>query len=112
MLEGHLGAVAVRALAAEPFAEEAFLCLALVREIAPKERTQCGVYSVVEPVDQRIDRGPPADTGEEITAGQGAMSLAMSQESTMLHTLPTITNGQGQSECECESGRAEKQRFG
>jgi len=91
MLERQMGAVAVPALAAQPFAEEAFLRLALIREIAPKERPQRGVGfdPVIEPVDQRIDGGAADDTGEEIAAGQGAMSLAMSQESTVLHTLPT-----------------------
>jgi hypothetical protein len=87
MLEGQMGAVAVPSLAAEPFAEETLLCLALIREIAPKQRPQRGVDfdPVIEPIDQRIDRGAAADTGEHPAADERPMSLAMSQESTVLH---------------------------
>ena len=107
MLERQMGAVAVPSLATEPFAEEPFLCLALIREIAPKEGPQRGVDfdPVVESINQRIDRRAAADTGEEIAADEGPMSLAMSQESTVLHGLPIIAKRQGHSKC--ENGRVE-----
>jgi hypothetical protein len=57
----------------EPVREEAFLRLALGREVAPKERPQRGVDldAVVEPIHQRVDRGTGADTNKRSPPAKG-----------------------------------------
>ena len=87
MLERQIGAVAVAALTAEPLGEEALLRRALVGEIAAEERPQRGVGldPVVEPVDQRFDRGAASDAPEEIATDERAVRLGVGKESTVLH---------------------------
>src|SRR5713226_1793582 len=86
-------AIAVIFLTAEPFGEETRLRLALIRKIAPEQRPQrrVGFDPVVEPVDQRGDRGSAADLRKGISADKGTMRLRMSQKSTVLHAfLPVL----------------------
>jgi hypothetical protein len=66
---------------------EALLRLALVAEIAAEERPQLdvGVDSVVEPVDERLDRGTASDALEETATYEGAVRLRVGKESTVLH---------------------------
>src|SRR6266851_955041 len=87
MMERQVGAVAVARIAAEPLGEEALLRLALVGEIAVEERPQHGVGldAVIEPVDERFDRGTASDAPEEIATDEGAVRLWVGKKSTVLH---------------------------
>src|SRR5262245_60413681 len=87
MLERKMSDTAVLSLTAKPLAEEAFLCLALVREVAPEERPEQSVSlnAVVEPIDQRLDSSVAADTCEKIAADEGMVRLWVGKESTMFH---------------------------
>ena len=87
MLERQVGMVAVAGVTTEPLGEEALLRLALVGEIAAEERPQRGVGldAVVEPVDERFDRGTASDAPEEIATDEGAVRLWVGKKSTVLH---------------------------
>jgi len=87
MLERQVGMVAVAGVTTEPLGEEALLRLALVAEIAAEERPQhnVGVDPVVEPVDERLDRGTASDALEETATYEGAVRLRVGKESTVLH---------------------------
>src|SRR6266481_5918913 len=89
MLERKMSAIAVTAFAAEPLGEETLLNLALIREIAPKERLErrVGFDSIVEPLDQRVDRRRTTDTRKNIATDEATMRLGMSQKSTVLHAV-------------------------
>ena len=87
MLERQVRAVV--SFSTEPVREEAFLRLALGREVAPEERPQRGVDldAVVEPIRQRVDRDTAADAGNEIPAGEGTMRLRVREQAATYWTL-------------------------
>jgi hypothetical protein len=89
MLERKVSAIAVTSFAAEPLGEETLLSLALIREIAPEERPERWVSfdSIVEPLDQRVDRRRATDTRKNIATDEATMCLGMSQKSAVLHAL-------------------------
>src|SRR6266478_4322263 len=89
MLERKMSAIAVTSFAAEPLGEEMLLNLALIREIAPEQRLErrVGFDSIVEPLNQRVDRPRATDTRKNIATDEATMRLGMSQKSTVLHAL-------------------------
>jgi hypothetical protein len=86
VLERQMRGAAVAAFPAEPLDEEALLCLAPVGEITPEERLQraVGLKPVVEPVDERFDRGCASDAPEDIATDESAVRLRVGKESTVL----------------------------
>ena len=89
MRERQIRAVAVGAITAEPLSEEALLRLALVGKIAAEQRPQqrVGLDPVVEPVDQRCDRGMAANAPDQIATSEGVVRLGVSKKSAMLHRV-------------------------
>ena len=92
MLQRQMGFAAVVSLASEPFGEEALLFPALTRKIATEERSErsVGFDAIVKSIDEHIDRGTAADARKETIADEGARSLWMGEESTVLHFLTII----------------------
>src|SRR5713101_5476228 len=89
ILERKMSAIAVTSFAAKPLGEETLLSLALIREIAPEERPERRVSfdSIVEPLDQRVDRRRATDTRKNVATNEATMRLRMGQKSTVLHAL-------------------------
>src|SRR5262245_37136161 len=89
MLERQMSVVAIAAVAAEPFGEEALLGLTLVGEIAAEQRPQqrVGLDAVVESVDERFDCSMASDAPKEIATGERAVRLRADKESTVLHEI-------------------------
>jgi hypothetical protein len=87
VLERQMRGAAVAAFPAEPLDEEALLCPAPVGEITAEERPQRAVRlkPVIEPVDERSDRGRASDAAEDIATDESAVRLRVSKESTVLH---------------------------
>ena len=87
MRERHVGAVAVGGVTAQPLNEEALLRLTLVDEIAVEQRPQhwVGLDPLVEPIDQRCDRGMASDAPEETATSEGVVPLRASKKSAVFH---------------------------
>jgi hypothetical protein len=87
---------AVFGSAAEPLDEEALLCPSPTCQIPAKKGAQRGVIfdSVVEAIDEHPDRRGTTAARKEIAANEGAMSIGVSQEPAVFHSL-THQDGSG-----------------
>jgi hypothetical protein len=86
VLERQIRERGVLGVSAQPFAEESFLGLAFGGEIVTEQGPQRSVAfdAIVQAVDERLDGDAAPDTSEE-SAAERAMSLAMIQESAVIH---------------------------
>jgi len=80
---------AVVAFPAEPLCEETAQCLPLPCQIPAKKGRKCSIVldAVVQPIDEHPDHGGTTDARKEIAADERTMSLRVSQEPTVFHSL-------------------------